>query len=141
GHQDLRERAGIADRDAPDAQRTGGRRRTRGTASGRRGNPPILELDRSGDFARGPLQEHRGGVATTGALAVDFRHARSRGHAGRADDYRLDERRAVLPPAPAGPLDEFALLDGPQHGTQILAHHACPPAPARGRTALLWLPG
>src|SRR4029077_2619059 len=59
-----------------------------------------------------------------------FRHARPCGHAGQADDYRYDERGELLPAAPAGSFDQFAVLDGEKYGLEVLSDDSVPTVPA-----------
>src|SRR5437899_9326915 len=83
----------------------------------RRRNAPVFELDRPDHLSRGALRAHCRRDGATGEVAADFRDARARGHAGPADHHRPDERRTLLPAAPAGAFDQFAFLDGPKHRT------------------------
>src|SRR5262249_16932226 len=127
---DLRERKRPAHRNASHARRTGGGRRARRIAGGRGGHASVFELDRPGDFPGRALSTHRRGNGATREVAADFWHARASGYAGPANDYRPDERRALLSAAFAGAFDQLAFLDGPKHRIEIVPHDGVPPVPA-----------
>src|SRR5258708_26400333 len=55
-------------------------------------------------------------------MAAHLRNARTHRHAGQTDDHRHDERSALLPAAPAGALDQFAVLDGEKYGIEVVSH-------------------
>ena len=116
----------------------------RGGRSGRPGggggrHASVLVVDRPGDLAGRALREHRRGAAAAGALAADLRAARPRRHAGQGRDDRHHERRALFPAAPAGALDQLAVLDGPRHRPEVVPHDDLPALPADGRARSLRL--
>ena len=57
----------------------------------------------------------------------------------RASDDRPDERGALLPAAPAGALDELAVLDGPRHRPEVVPHDGLPPLSAHRHSRSLRL--
>ena len=112
GHEHLRGRRPAAARDAEDPIGAVRRGRSRGPGGGRGRHAPVLVVDRSGHLARRTVREHRRGTAAARAVAAHLRVARPRRHAGQGGDHRHHERRAVLPAALAGPVDQLAVLDG-----------------------------
>src|SRR6185295_19803872 len=86
----------------------------------------VLELDGSGHLAGRALRDDRRGAAAAGALAADLRPARARRGARSADDDRPDERGALLPAAPAGAVDQLAVLDGARHRPEIVPNDGVP---------------
>ena len=106
------------------------RGRARRPAHRRRRHASVLELDGSGHLARRALREHRRGAAAAGALAADLRPARPRRRARSLDDDRPDERGALLPAAPAGAVDQLAVLDGARHRPEVVPHDGVPPVSA-----------
>ena len=55
------------------------------------------------------------------------------------DDDRPDERGALLPAAPAGAVDQLAVLDGPRHRPQVVPDDDLPALPAHRRARSLRL--
>ena len=52
----------------------------------------------------------------------------------RSVDDRLDERGPVFPAAPAGAVDELAVLDGTRHRAEVVPHDDLPPLSAHRRS-------
>ena len=115
------------------------RRRARRAAHRRRRHPSVLELEGPGHLARRALREHRRRAAAAGALAADLRPARPRRRARSADHDRADERGALLPAAPAGALDQLAVLDGARHRAEVVPHDHLPPLSAHRHSRPLQL--
>ena len=133
-HQDLRRRQRASRRDLPHPPRAG--RCSRTGRAGRRGrrHASVLGLEGSGPLPGRPLREHRRGAAAAGAFAADLRPARPRRRARSDDDDRSDEHGAVLPAAPAGAVDQLAVLDGTRHRAEVVSHHRLPAVPAHRRS-------
>ena len=116
--------------DRAHAPRPRRRRRARRPAHRRRRHAPVLELEGPGHLARRALPGHRRGSAGRGARYLIFGlHV----HVGRARshvDDRSDERGALLPAAPAGALDELAVLAGTRHRAEIVPHDGVQALPA-----------
>ncbi len=138
-HDDLRGRPPAAARDAADADRAVRRGRPRRPGGRGRRHASVLDVDRSGDLAGRTLPAHRRGTAAAGAVAAHLRPARPRRDARPRVDDRHHERGAVLPAAPAGAVDQLAVLDGPRHRAEVVSHDDLPPLPAHGRPRSLRL--
>ena len=80
---------------------------------------------------RRTLREHRRGAAAAGAIAADLRAAHPRRGARQAEHHRAAERGAVLPAAPAGALDQLAVLAGTRHRPEVVPDDGLPPLSAQ----------
>ena len=138
-HEDLPERAGAAGRDLPDPAGAHRRRRTGRAGRGGGRHPSVLALERSDPVPRRALRQHRRRAAAARAVAAHLRPARARRRPGRDHRHRSDERGALLPAAPAGALDELAVLDGARHRAQVVPHDDLPALSAHRRARPLQL--
>ena len=133
------ERAGRGNHPQPPRSRR--RRGARRPAHRRRRHASVLELDGPGHLAGRALREHRRGAAAAGAVAADLRPARPRRRARSLDDDRADERGALFPAAPAGAVDQLAVLDGARHRPEVVSAPRCSAAfraPASPITSNSW---
>ena len=138
-HLQEHRRAGSTGLPHPARADVGGRVQRPRDCRGR--DPPVLALDRPGHLARRALRSHRRGAADAGAVAAHFRAARPRRHAGPPVHDRDHEHGAVLPAAPAGAVNEFAVLDGPPDRPEVLPDLGVPPVPAHRASGALRLVG
>ena len=86
----------------------------------RRRHASVRRLARAGHLSRRALPAGRRGHADGGALEPDLRPARARRHRGSRDRDPPDEPDALLPAAPAGALDQLAVLDRHEHRPEVV---------------------
>ena len=137
-HQDLRRRRRAARRDLPHPPRAGRRRRPRRAGA----SPPPARI-RSRDWkdqVLSPGERYENIVEELQQLARSLLIFGLHVHVAvpdRHDDDRPDEHGAVLPAAPAGAVDQLAVLDGTRHRPEVVPHHGVPALPAHRRSRSL----
>ena len=80
----------------------------------------VRRLARAGHLSRRALPADRRGHADRRAREPDLRPARARRHRGPRDADPDHEPDAVLPAAPAGALDQLAVLDRHEHRAEVV---------------------
>src|SRR6185369_227518 len=96
------------------------------------------------DIRRRAIRAAGAGASDSGAVVVDLRTARTRRHGGSRACDSHHECGALLPAARARALDVVAVLDGPQHRTEVVSHRNLQAVSTHGHSRSLrfipWFP-